>query len=223
MFLREQFGVQAESHPVYRQLALENLARQYEFLHSITKASLQLNQPFLSIEVIRALNFHATACLHANAGEFRTVQVSVRNPENPSEPPSFQPPPHFEVNALMQLFTNQVNRIWSETDPFHLSALVLWRLNHIHPFINGNGRTARVVSYFVLCLKLDNWLPGSPILPELIRLNRDEYIQLLREVDSSAISGSLYVSPLAHFIQRLLEEQLGQKNPQPPNLMLPAT
>lgn len=213
MFLREQFGHLAESHPVYRQLELENLARQYEFLYSVTKASLQLNQPFLSIEVIRALNFHATACLHANAGEFRTVQVSVGNPANPAEPPSFQPPPHFEVSALMQLFTNQVNRIWSETDPFMLSALVLWRLNHIHPFINGNGRTARVVSYFVLCLKLGNWLPGSTILPELIRRDREEYIKLLRVTDSSMMSGNADFIPLADFIRRLIQEQLGQTNP----------
>lgn len=213
MFLREQFGHLAESHPVYGQLELENLARQYEFLHSVTKASLQLNQPFLSIEVIRALNFHATACLHANAGEFRTIEVSVGNPANPAEPPSFQPPPHFEVSALMQLFTNIVNRLWSETDPFWLSAFVLWRLNHIHPFINGNGRTARVVSYFVLCLKLGNWLPGSTILPELIRRDRDEYIQLLRGIDSSMNSGNADVLPLAVFIRRLIQEQLGQTNP----------
>lgn len=223
MFLKEQFGHQAEKHPIYQQLAYENLLRQYDFLHSVTKTAIDLNQTFLSIEVIRSLNYHATACLHANAGEFRTVEVVVGNPDKPDQLPSFQPPPHFEVNALMQIFTNQANRLWSEFDPFTLSAFVLWRLNYIHPFINGNGRTARVICYFVLCLKFGSWLPGTPILPQLIYQNRNEYILKLKEVDESLRAGTLNLSPLAQFIQRLLEEQLGQTGPGAPQLMPPAT
>ena len=54
----------------------------------------------------------------------------------------------------MDDFVNTVNRAWEKADELTLGAYVLWRLNHIHPFINGNGRTARAASYFVICLKL---------------------------------------------------------------------
>jgi Fic family protein len=60
---------------------------------------------------------------------------------------------------------NQVNLWWQSADPVALATFVLWRLNNIHPFINGNGRTARAATYFVLCVKAGGWLQGTTILP----------------------------------------------------------
>jgi fido (protein-threonine AMPylation protein) len=198
MFVHDLVG--SEQHPVYHQLAAENLGRQYSFLRSLTLASLQLGQPMLSIEVLKALNYHAISCLHANAGEFRPCPVTVGT--------DFEPPPHFKVPALMQMFTNQVNRMWETADPVALAAFVLWRLNHIHPFINGNGRAARAACHFVLCLKAGGWLPGEPILPELIRANRDEYVKRLKLLDASAAVGQLDLAPLHELLAQLLDQQL---------------
>ena len=36
-------------------------------------------------------------------------------------------------------------------DPYHMAAFALWRVNHIHPFRDGNGRTARGAAYLILC------------------------------------------------------------------------
>ena len=107
----------------------------------------------------------------------------------------------------MDDFVNTVNRAWEKADPLTLGAWVLWRLNHIHPFINGNGRTARAASYFVICLKLNGWLPGGTILPELLRQNRDEYVAILKSVDASYNAGTLDLTPLRELIERLLVEQ----------------
>ena len=54
-----------------------------------------------------------------------------------------------------------VNENW-HMSAIHLAAYLLWRMNWIHPFADGNGRTARVVSYVVLSVKLDSLLPGAP-------------------------------------------------------------
>src|ERR1700733_7954304 len=85
------------------------------------------------------------------------------------------PPAHYRVLVLMVDFVNVVNRNWEQFDRVFLATYVLWRLNNIHPFINGNGRTARAACYFVLCLKSGGWVRGQTILPELIRRERDEY------------------------------------------------
>lgn len=85
----------------------------------------------------------------------------------------------------MDDFVNQVNRNWEIFDPVVLAAWVLWRLNWIHPFINGNGRTARAACYFVLCVKAGSWLPGSVILPELIKQERQRYEQGLQHADAN--------------------------------------
>lgn len=199
MFVHDLVG--GENHPVYQNLSIENLNRQYDFMRSITLASLALQRPMLSIEVIKALNYHAISCLHANAGEFRPCPVTVG---------TYTPPQHYQVPGLMNMFVDEVNRSWEQADPVQLSAYVLWRLNHIHPFINGNGRTARVASYFVLCLKLGGWLPGTTILPELIRANRAEYVEALRAADAAiTTTGGPDLTILHALLSRLLQEQLG--------------
>jgi Fic family protein len=195
--------VNNEAHPAYQRLAVENLDRQYSFLQSIVDVSLMLNQPMLSIEVIKALNYHAISCLHVSAGEFRPCPVQVG-----AGPGAYHPPAHFQVPPLMQMFTNEVNRNWERMDAVTLASFVLWKLNHIHPFINGNGRTARVVSYFVLCLKSGGWLPGLTLLPERLVANRPEYVNALKAADASLMIGGLDISVLHGMISRLLGEQL---------------
>ena len=151
-----ELGNQDENDPVYRQLAFSNYARQFEFLRSLVDASLASETPFLSQTVIKALNYHAMACLHSFAGEYRPCEVDVGE---------YEPPQHYRVDDLMDDFVNQVNRQWQSSDAILLSSYVLWRLNHIHPFVNGNGRTARAACYFVLCVKSGGWLGGEKYTP----------------------------------------------------------
>lgn len=205
MLLHNLLGT--EDHPIYNGLAAENLSRQYSFLRSITLASLSVGQPLLSIEVLKSLNYHAISCLHPGAGEFRPCPVDVGD---------FKPPPHYQVPSLMQMFTNDVNRRWENADPVSLAAFVLWKLNHIHPFINGNGRTARAACHFVLCLKMEGWIAGAPILPELIRGNRERYIACLRQVDQSAIAGKADLKPLHALLEELLTQQIASAMPPAP-------
>ncbi len=113
----------------------------------------------------------------------------------------------------MDDLVNMVNRNWEVTDDVTLTAYVLWRLNHIHPFINGNGRTARAACYFVLCLKSGGWLPGTTILPELIRRDRQDYVDALQLVDASWAQGALDLGPLHQVLSKLITEQLSTQQP----------
>jgi fido (protein-threonine AMPylation protein) len=188
-----------EHHATYRALTAENCHRQYSFLRSVVEASLAVGRPFLSSQVLKALNFQAIACLHAYAGEYRPCQVFVGDHE---------PPPHYRVQALMDDFVNTVNREWEAADSVGLAAFVLWRLNWIHPFINGNGRTARAACYFVLCVKAEQWLSGATILPELILREQRRYELGLRHADESMAAGAVDLSPLHALLVELLEEQI---------------
>ncbi|PDS68069.1 Fic family protein [Rhizobium phaseoli] len=197
MILFELTGT--ENNIVYQKLAIANGNRQYDFLKSIVESSLEIGRPFLSQHVIKALNFQAITCLHTNAGEYRPCPVEVRD---------YHPPEHYRVGALMDDFVNSVNRNWEASDPVVLASFVLWRLNHIHPFINGNGRTARAACYFVLCLKLSALLPGEKILPELLTENRERYVIALRAVDASL--PNLDLSPLHALLSELLNQQVAE-------------
>jgi len=198
---------QDENDPVYQELAIANGLRQYDFLKSIVFASLALKRAFISEHILKALNFQAITCLHTNAGEYRPCEVSVG---------AYKPPEHYRVKGLMEDFVNEVNRAWQTTDPVFLACYVLWKLNYIHPFINGNGRTARAASYFVLCLAAGQWLPGTRILPELIKARRPEYVAALQAADASVATGTLNLGQLHALLTQLLQEQLQSANPQQP-------
>ncbi len=201
-----------EGHPAYQRLHASNINRQYDFLEAIVGAALAVKRPMISTAIIKALNYHAIACLHINAGEYRPGPIIIHGS-------SRQFPEHYEVPELMNDFINIVNRHWDSTDYLILSAFSLWRLNHIHPFVNGNGRTARALCYFIVCAKLGVWLHGRPILPELIHNNREEYIGLLEKLDASAVRNerdfNKQLGLLGQFIERLLRQQLASISVRP--------
>jgi Fic family protein len=198
--------VNREDHPVYQKLQIANGNRHYSFLRSIVEASLEMGKPFLSQHVLKALNFHAITCLHTNPGEYRPCPVYVKDVAGNI---IYTPPEHYRVSALMDDFVNSINRSWDATDDVVLATYVLWRVNSIHPFINGNGRTARAACYFVLCLKAGGWLEGEPILPELIRQNHNEYCDALQIAHVSFAAGApVNLDPLHAFVSRLLAQQL---------------
>lgn len=211
MILFELTG--AESHPVYQDLEVSNGNRQYDFLRSIVQAAVAIGRPFLSEHIIKALNFQAITCLHTNAGEYRPCAVSVG---------THTPPDHYRVDALMEDFVNVINRNFESLDPVTLTAMVLWRLNFIHPFINGNGRTARAACYFVLCIRLGGWLPGNTILPELIRRERDAYVKALQAADQSLQKGNVDLTELHSLLSTLLAEQINGAAQQPVGPIAPA-
>ena len=181
-----------EDHEAFRRLEDENLTRQYSYLQSIIVAATGAGHDRLSGGVIRALNYHAISCLHPYAGEYRPCRVTVGE---------YEPPEHYRVPGLMDDFINDVNRHW-DADAVSLATHCLWRLNHIHPFVNGNGRTARATSYYVLCARSGGALPGSPILPELLRQNHDAYVEGLRAADGGNHE------PLTVLVSTLLRQQV---------------
>ena len=85
-----------------------------------------------------------------------------------------------------------------------VATFALWRINYIHPFVNGNGRTARAACYYILCVMLGGLLPGQEILPELLRKKptHDDYISALTQADHGDLR------PLIALVRWVLSVQL---------------
>jgi Fic/DOC family len=189
-----------EAHPVYQTLEVENGGRQYDFMRSLIEAAIATNKIFLSQHIIKMLNFHAIACLHTNAGEYRPCHVTVG---------THTPPSHWQIVAMMDDFINEVNKNWESTDPVLLAAYIYWRINYIHPFINGNGRTARVAAFYVLCLKIGGLMQGDPALPALLKREKPACCVALQVAhDAYNNSGSTNLGPLHKIFADLIAEQL---------------
>jgi Fic family protein len=100
-----------------------------------------------------------------------------------------------------------VNDGWDKT-PIHLAAYLMWRLNWIHPFFGGNGRTSRAVSYLILCAKLGFVLPGAQTIPDQIVAHRQPYFDALQAADAAWESGQLDLSQMESLLGDLLATQL---------------
>ena len=85
------------------------------------------------------------------AGEYRLKQVIIRNSQTGEV--TFRPPPAVEVPFLMREFLYWLNRQTPETlHPVLKAGIAHHELVRIHPFIDGNGRVARVLATLILFL-----------------------------------------------------------------------
>lgn len=85
------------------------------------------------------------------AGEYRTKQVIIRNSQNGEI--TFRPPPALEVPFLMREYIYWLNKDEKDTmHPVIKAGIAHHELVRIHPFIDGNGRVARVLATLILLL-----------------------------------------------------------------------
>jgi Fic family protein len=120
-----------------------------------------------------------------------------------------EPPAASEVPALVEEMCDYVNEQWAGTTAIHLSSYVMWRLNWIHPFKGGNGRTSRAASYLVLCVRSGQLFPGVDTIPDQIAAKRDPYYAALDAADLAWSGGRVIdVSVMEALLDSMLAKQL---------------
>lgn len=147
------------------------------------------------------LNREALKGIERMAGAFRNTKIRIGKSRH--VPPDFAAVPE-EIEGMC----DYVNEHW-DVAPCHLGAYLLWRLNWIHPFVDGNGRTSRMVSYMVLSIRMNSLLPGVPTIPEQISVNKTPYYDALEKADEAWANGEqVDVSELEKLLEGMLAQQL---------------
>lgn len=191
---------EADDPVLFARIQEQNLLRQYDLLTNCVEIALTKGIEAFDKYTLWALNASAVSNIAQFGGRFRQQPIYVGN----------HIPPHFkEVPDLIDQFISVVHENWMIHDhPTLLPAYALWRLNWIHPFIEGNGRTARAACYLLLCLRQRILLPGKKIVPERIREDRLPYYAALQAADRHWESGDFNVDELAAYLAKLLADQL---------------
>lgn len=163
---------------------------------------LRTPDPFaLEPETICELHRHAMAGILPSAGSVRKrSDLDIAGSQHVL-------PSHSEVPALLSGACAFVNERPAD-DPLFVAAYILWRLCWIHPFEDGNGRTARAVSYLVLSLRLRMEIPGAHPIPERIKVAPIAYVRALEAADAACRRGQLDVSAMQKLLGFYLEAQL---------------
>jgi Fic family protein len=85
---------------------------------------------------------------HFNSGKLRQAPVFVNNPR--VREVMFMPPDHQEVRKLIDDLVFFINQNKTRLDPLILAGIFHKQFVIIHPFIDGNGRTARLATKVLL-------------------------------------------------------------------------
>lgn len=185
---------------LYTKIQEQNLLRQYDLLSNCIEIGIQKGIESFDKYTLWALNSVAVANIAQFGGRYREEPIYVGD----------HCPPHFkDVPDHMDRFISMIHENWTISDhPTLLAAYALWRLNWIHPFVEGNGRTARAACYYLICMKQGRLLPGKKIVSERIRENRPAYYASLKAADKAWDQGQFDVSQLADYLADLLKKQL---------------
>jgi len=123
-----------------------------------------------------------------NAGQYRQLPVRIAGATH-------QPPEAWAVTPLMNEWDAWLNGPAQQKDAIVRAALTHHRLTVIHPFIDGNGRTARLVMN--LLLMRDGYPPTI-----ILRINRRQYYRVLAAADRGN------PAPFVNFVGRAVERSL---------------
>ncbi|KAL5281647.1 FICD family protein [Megaselia abdita] len=180
--LETRMAVDGKSIDEHNEILGMDLAMKY------INATLVNENDYVSMKDI--LEIHRRVLGHVDpieGGEFRRTQVYVGG---------HIPPGPSDLTILMQRFEQ-----WLNSDnvagmhPVKYAALAHYKLVHIHPFIDGNGRTSRLLMNLILMRA------GYPpaIIPKQQRHNYYNYLQLANEGD---------IRPFVRFIADCTERTL---------------
>ncbi len=179
-----------------------NVVEQYRALSAMIETHLDPERPF-KLRPSHLLMLHRVALdgISTYAGNYRPAGIGIGHSKH-------EPPAAFLVPELIEELCDYVNEQWDKKSPLHLASYVMWRLNWIHPFTDGNGRTSRAISYLVLCIKLRTLLPGKKTIPEQIEEDKTPYYSALEAADEAWLVKKVDLTAMKALLSQMLATQL---------------
>lgn len=117
----------------------------------------------------------------------------------------FLAPPAHMVNTLMENLFKWMNEAKERINLLILSSICHYEFVFIHPFSDGNGRTARLWQTALL----SDWKPLFKYIPieSIIRENQDKYYSAIRECNSVG-SSNIFIEFMLEVILEAVKEMV---------------
>ncbi|MCM3700246.1 Fic family protein [Paenibacillus macerans] len=126
-----------------------------------------------------------------NAGIYRKINVMISG--------SKHTPPHFTVvSEQMEQFMKWYNEHKDKLHPVQLAAEFHFRFVYIHPFTDGNGRTA--------CLLMNLILMNSGYPPAVVKAESADRMRYYEALETASAQGDL--EPFVELISGCVEDSL---------------
>jgi Fic family protein len=153
-----------------------------------------LNEKDLNEYILKNIHYLVLKTIdNQNAGTYRTINVGISG--------SKHTPSHFlqvsdEMKKLFTWYENNKNNF----HPVELATIFQFKFVYVHPFADGNGRTAR------LLLNLFLMLNGYP--PIVIKADPQDRLEYYNTLETASVNNNL--EPFLQLIIKCTEESLNR-------------
>jgi len=181
-------GITIGGKSVKETLEAKNHPEAIKFIESLVDTRSGINEAAV-------LHVHKLVMLNIaeDAGRYRTAGVRITGA-------SFVLPPSSEVRPRINHLLKWLRDNPDEDTPIELAAVFHHRFVQIHPFTEGNGRTARLLMNTILIKN------GYPFITIVSRLERSKYLRALMEADLG--NTSVFVNFTARCVEKALDMYL---------------
>ncbi len=129
-----------------------------------------------------------------NAGKYRKVNVLITGS-------AFKPPAHSEVSALMKKFTENIPDMRKKYHPVEFSARIHKEFVTIHPFVDGNGRAARLFMNLAL-------LQSGYVITIIPPVRRNDYINAIKKAQIEPKDDKPFINFISCMVYESAKEYL---------------
>ncbi|MFH1957331.1 MAG: Fic family protein [bacterium] len=157
-------GITISGKPLKDHLEAIGHSEAYDYIYKLSRKDAIVEKDILSLHRIFYYRIDKK-----NAGKYRKVSVYIQGSDVKLPPPS-------KVKNLVEELMNNIPEWKKKYHPVEFSAIIHKELARIHPFVDGNGRTARLLMNLSL---LQNGYEIIVIPPVL----RSDYLNSLRQCD----------------------------------------
>ena len=135
-----------------------------------------------SVEDLKKIQGILTFAIEDDSGKFRNHGEAVYD----GNIQIFMAPPHRRVPTLMDNLFNWMNEAKEKVNPLILSSIFHYEFVFIHPFSDGNGRTARLWQTAILA----HWKELFKYIPieSIIRKHQEEYYTAIQNCNNAGNS-----------------------------------
>jgi len=185
-------GITIGGKPLKDHIEARNDAEAFDLMIDLIHAKKELSQ-----EIIQRIHEYVTKGLLYDPGQYRTGNVRVTGADT-------RPPSYLKVIPLMDNYIQQIKE--AQLHPLKKAAYIHHELVRIHPFFDGNGRVARLLTNFYLMTK------GYPIII-VKKEDRKKYYQALNKADHGDLSDfTLFIMRATHeslqyYLSSFIEEE----------------
>ena len=181
-------GITVGGKSITETLEAKNHPEAIEFIERLVDAKSELSE-----DVILQLHRLIMSNITEDAGHYRTMGVRITGA-------TFMPPPSSEAKPRIDELLKWLRENPDELTPIELATVFHHRFVQIHPFSQGNGRTARLLMNALLMKD------GYPFIAIVPKLDRPKYLKTLMEADLGNTSS--FVNFIARCVERALDTYL---------------